>query len=439
MFASPPAWALLTALHAPPEPVSPPAEAPSFSEVVELEPPRRSEADVHEEPGPPEAYLLEKPPRRRRVRGRMRERGHKLVVLPSLHADSNVGFQIGGQAAYTWQPEDTDELPAIRLFWLSRVSNRLVQNHRVVLFLRDLSDRGEEWVIEFKADDDPTFPWTGNLDLGLLTNEALEEEDYRTDMLTIGGRVAFGYPVFETPRAYPGALHPGVLRLVGFARFEADRIRPFEDSLLELDRPQDEGWVRRGSLALGLVWDGRNNDVSPSGGSQHDLTFEGAGAPTGSTDTWGRINATSRFYRSIVTDRLVVAARGTVDLQFGDPPLFNLGEFGGFRPVEGVGGAFVGRGMWRRRFVGVYKAALGPELRTIVLETMLFRWRFDVGLNAFTDLSTAALKDERFFDHLHLSGGGGAYLWIERFFLFRGEVAASRESIQFYFVAEHAF
>lgn len=417
------------------EGLSPPGESRSWPEDGPPLTPE-SPADVTE----PDA---DKSPKRRTSR----ERGHKVAGIPALRYEPSTGPQFGALLQYVWRPPDS-RYNKVGLLFLGHVSTKLLQDYTVELSLRDLFGADEQFLVSGLYIDDPVFPYVGTLEPGEVHNSELTESKlYQSRVRTAGGSLTYFQPVWRKKEVSKRIPHNGRLSVVAGYRMEVDVIDTYAGSLLAFDRPGADGTKRRGSIMGGVAWDARDNEASPVNGGLHDVSVEAASTWTGATSSWYRLNATARWYRPLLRgeyarhrDRFIFAARLGGDALFGDAPLNALGQFGGPFSMVGYGGADVGRGFFRRRFIGDYKFFFTPELRGTPLRFYVLRWTFDVGLNAFVEGGYVfSERDAAELDNFHMSAGGGVYLNWERFFVLRAEVAGAREGVQFYLNAGHAF
>jgi hypothetical protein len=425
-------WALAAATIQLAPPAIPPSDARDHAEVVELEPPRAPpRADAH----PPPAAPVPVPSAP--ARPTLRERGHRLIALPSFRADPTIGAMPGLRLRYVHRlPGQT--VNRVQLDLGVRISTRLVQQHDLKVRLRDLLGHNELIHATAVVLDDPVFPYAGIDNAQRLSNAELGAPFYRGDVFTTGGAFDYQQPAWTVRPEQWG--HPvGVLRWVVGAELQADRIRRSDDSLLAQERPDDEGWVRRGSVLGGMTWDSRDNEWSPTWGGLHEVTVAAAGPWAGASATYGRVDATFRWYRPLGTPKLVFAQRLTFDALFGDVPLFELGRFGGLIPVEGIGGRDAGRGFFRRRHAAPVKGLASTELRWQPFEWAIRRRTLGLGFKGFADLGEVFQPDGILADGLRVAGGGGLYFVWDRFFVFRGDFAVSPEGFQWYVVSGHAF
>jgi outer membrane protein assembly factor BamA len=230
-----------------------------------------------------------------------------------------------------------------------------------------------------------------------------------------------------------------VLRWLVGVDFQADYIRQYEDSLLSIERPDDEGWTRRGTYLGGASWDSRDNEWSPTWGGLHEVTLALAGPWAGASSIWGRFNATFRWYRPLGTEKLVFAQRLTFDALIGDVPLFELGLFGGLSPTEGYGGREAGRGFFRRRFAAPVKGLSVTELRYQPFEWPIRRRTLGLGFKAFADIGELFRPEAFLADGAHIAGGPGLFIVWDRFFVLRADVGFSSEGVQWYVISSHSF
>nr|WP_263430115.1 BamA/TamA family outer membrane protein [Nannocystis pusilla] len=251
-----------------------------------------------------------------------------------------------------------------------------------------------------------------------------------------GGWFTFEHPLWVLER--PGRA-VGTLRHYSGYFFYLDVVRGYPGSRLLEELPAAEGSWRRGVLRLGLTWDSRDNDWSPREGSLIDVTFDASGPYTGSSTSWGRFHGSIRNYWSLGASQVVLAHRLTLDTLWGEPSLMALGDFGGLFPMEAYGGAYVGRGFGRRRFIGKHKATAGFELRFAPVELKIRRHTLGVGLELFVEAGLVAQKMADLFKHFYISGGPGLLLIWDRFVVFRVEGAFGREGGALYLQSEHAF
>ena len=107
--------------------------------------------------------------------------------------------------------------------------------------------------------------------------------------------------------------------------------------------------------------------------------------------------------------------------------------------MDAYGGAFVGRGFARRRYIGNIKATASAEIRFAPLEFDLGRSKLGVGFEGFFEVGLVSMKIADLFKAWYPSGGPGLLLIWNRFVVFRVEAGFSREGGALYLQSEHAF
>jgi len=256
---------------------------------------------------------------------------------------------------------------------------------------------------------------------------------------TGGARLVGQWPVVRVDVAGPWAPIEGALRIAGGLQFQRDVVAAAVESTLVAQLPSEIGVTRRGSVLTGLVFDSRDDMLSPTRGSLHDVTLEAAGPWMGGNRTFARFNASLRTYVPLRAPSLVMAFRFLVDVTWGDVPLVTLGEFGGIVPSEGIGGDTSGRGFFRRRFVGPSKLLTGPEWRWRVVELGVRRRRVQLGLVAFADIGKVLSRRRQFAEDVHVGVGGGMFLALPPTLVLRVEAAVGTEGPAAFLTTGHAF
>jgi hypothetical protein len=374
-------------------------------------------------------------PAKRNKPRRKRDPNHRMLPLPHVSSQPATGLTLGGSLNYSYR-RPGEEFNRMYLLAWSRVSTRGVQDHILAGRLRDMLGRKE--VIQFGGLIilDPVYPYFGIDNHENLAGTDLTGPYNRIHMNNYGGWFSYEHPLWLLHRPHRPV---GTLRLYTGALYYVDVVRGYANSRLVEHDPQLVGTYRRGILRGGLTWDSRDNDWSPHEGSLIDLTFDAAGSYTGSTSGWGRMHGTARNFWPLGQSGFVFAHRVTFDALVGAPPLMSLGELGGLFPMDSYGGAFIGRGFARRRFIGNFKAAASAEIRFAPLEFKLGRSKLGVGFEGFFDLGMVSMKIADLFKHWYPSGGPGVMLIWNRFVVFRIEAAFSREGGAIYLQSEHAF
>lgn len=189
------------------------------------------------------------------------------------------------------------------------------------------------------------------------------------------------------------------------------------------------------TLALGLIYDTRDNEVFPRKGSNHRAGLRGTiGLPVAGDVRYGAFGGTFATYVP-VGGPFVLALRAVVDLAFGNVPIYDLYTGGTFLTDEMPGGSSAVRGVPDGRYSGLIKALGNAELRALVVGFQAFEQSFHLGGNVLFD--TGRLwTDYTFRSPLDGTGlglkwgaGMGLYLQWGQAAVFRLEVAYSPDAV----------
>ncbi|OJY24289.1 MAG: hypothetical protein BGO98_20735 [Myxococcales bacterium 68-20] len=168
-------------------------------------------------------------------------------------------------------------------------------------------------------------------------------------------------------------------------------------------------------LSGGLVYDTRDNEITPHRGSfdQYALRVSGA-TPTRAGVYSTGANVILRRYVPI-GGPFVFAARLFVDAAAGNVPFYDLSQGGAFIPIDMPGGAQGVRGVPNGRYSGLVKMAGNVEIRVTHLRFRLFGDDFRIGNNIFFDTGRVFTKygpDPRDGKGLGLKYGVGAGVFV---------------------------
>ena len=442
----PPAMLQISGAAVVPRAAAPESGMPGVVEAEEVRPIERKPAPyimwLPIGPHPLSAFAEPRAPgspaaRRRAKAGRTKEGRdqHLVLPLPHISAQPQIGLMLGGSLNYANRRAGQQFNSAYVQAW-SQVSTRLVQDHNLSARLRDLMRHNEVLNFGAMARRDPVFPYYGVANHDNLAGSEFSGPYNWIHMDNYGGWFTYEHPLWQLHR--PGRA-PGVLRHYSGVFYFVDVIRARPDSRMAEHDPHKTGVERRGVARLGASWDSRDNDWDPSEGSLVDLTFDLAGHYTGSTSNWGRVHLSARNYVRLGTPELVLATRVTFDGLVGTPALMTLGELGGLTPVDAYGGAFVGRGFVRRRFIGNFKALATAELRFTPLERKLGRHTGTMGFELFAEVGAVSQRLVDLDKYIYPSGGPGLLMIWDHFAVFRIEAGFSREGAAVYLQTEHAF
>lgn len=195
---------------------------------------------------------------------------------------------------------------------------------------------------------------------------------------------------------------------------------------------------------VGLLFDSRDHEYTPQSGMLHEVSVL-SGTGIGADFTYGRANATARFYQAIYGEYLVFAARLMGDVLFGEVPFYELARFGGLNPRDAPGGSEAVRGVPAQRYHGKLKVLANVELRSKLWSFEVFDQRMNLGVVAFGDTGRVWTDWE---EHPDLdgtdvglkvgTGGGVRFQWGETF-IARIDGAWSPDGVGFYVEAYHIF
>ena len=180
------------------------------------------------------------------------------------------------------------------------------------------------------------------------------------------------------------------------------------------------------------LFDSRDNEIATERGQFHQIKLRvsphvGPSVPY----SYQQINVTSRFFHSVIPDRLVLAARVMADVQLGNPPFYELARYDDTFALGGVNGV---RGVPGQRYYGKVKVLGNAEARARIGASTLFGKWMMFGVAAFADAGRAWAE---WASHPELDGtgwglkygfGGGLRLQQGKTFVVRGDVAWSPDA-----------
>ena len=205
---------------------------------------------------------------------------------------------------------------------------------------------------------------------------------------------------------------------------------------------------RRHALHLfegGMLFDTRDNEVSPSRGVFHQVELRFT--PWKSSRhpyRYAELHTTFRFYQQIVANRLVLAARAVGYLQIGDVPFYELSRYD---ETSALGGAKGVRGIPKNRYYGKRKTFGNIEARARLFNFRVRKNEYQLGLAGFfdggrvwADLRSAPELDGTGWG-LKYGAGGGLRLQKGTTFVLRVDLAWSPDArpLGGYFLAGHLF
>lgn len=184
-------------------------------------------------------------------------------------------------------------------------------------------------------------------------------------------------------------------------------------------------------VRAGLVWDTRDREIGPSGGTWAEALVQRVSKALGSTTDFTRWTVTVRRYVPI-SSRLTFAQRVVAQGVDGDAPFHELATVqSSFKPQDGLGGSSTIRGLPKDRYVGKGLLLSNSELRWRAAEfNMLGRSSF-LALNGFVDVGRVWAQELNIgtaLQDLHAGYGGGVRLGLGPSFIVAADVGHSSEA-----------
>ncbi len=189
------------------------------------------------------------------------------------------------------------------------------------------------------------------------------------------------------------------------------------------------------TLATGIVYDSRDNEIFPRSGAYGDIGIRTVVAAPVAADVH-YAGAGARLARYVpLGGPAILAVRGVADFEFGNVPVYDLYTGGVFFADEMIGGSSSVRGVPDGRYSGLIKVYMNVELRAMLLHLRLLGQNFALGGNLLFD--TGRLwSDYTFRSPLDGTGVGlkwgagcGGYLQWGQAAVFRLEVAYSPDAV----------
>ncbi len=188
-------------------------------------------------------------------------------------------------------------------------------------------------------------------------------------------------------------------------------------------------------LAVGLVYDTRDNEFFPHRGMYHQVGVKVVqGLPLHDDVRYVEAGAILAAFVP-VTGHAVLATRLLVDAQGGNVPFYDLSRAGPFLSYDAVGGAQGVRGVPVGRYAGLAKAIGNVELRSVLAGFRALAQSLHVGGDVFFDTGRA-FADYSFHAPVDGSGlglkygiGAGAFVQWGEAAIFRVDVAYSPDAV----------
>jgi len=172
--------------------------------------------------------------------------------------------------------------------------------------------------------------------------------------------------------------------------------------------------------AVGVVYDTRDNEISPRSGAFdiYGLRFA-AGAPTSEGILYGGGSAVLRRYKRL-PGPFTLAGRFVGDFIVGHAPFYDLAQGVTFTPVDLIGGQGGLRGVPNGRYTGKIKMLASLELRALITTFGFLGQSFRFGAQTFVDVGRIwadfkydPVRDGRGVGLKYGVGGGFYIIWGE--------------------------
>jgi len=335
------------------------------------------------------------------------------VPLPALGFDSQMGLIFGANIGLYWRAPGFNPyqyaISALVIFTTGGA-----QDHRLQLTAPDFlgSPYRPSILLGFARELFRNFYGIGNTVTILPADDPRNQQRYNAYSLT-----SF-YGALDVERRVGGQWKVGARYLL-----KTLDTRLYPGSLLEMMRPDAQGFLLNSELQLDLVYDSRDIEASPTAGIFAQLSARASHPALGAQTSYlGGLAEIRAFYSPFnIGPRLVLAGRLLFDVIGGDVPVGLLPTFSGrTHYLDGLGGANSVRGLHRFKYIGKMKALGNFEVRSRLFHFMPFDRPFDIWVVGFVDVGRAwaELKHEGKVD-LHPAFGGGIRLCYVTDFVFR--------------------
>jgi len=247
------------------------------------------------------------------------------------------------------------------------------------------------------------------------------------DYMGLSGSNPFTYDRIG-PFIRGGVAYPVIpdLYLFGFAAYQDTTIHEYAGSLLEQQQPYGILGGHELELNVGFYYDTRDRQAVPGRGGLIEFSARGVDSALLSSFTYGGLDLKMLYFKTIIENRLVLALRAQGDALSNGTPFFELPNFGGVEPYDGVGGLWSQRGMPEDRYVARFKFIGTLELRSTLATFFVRRQPLNLGVDVFTDLGRVYQPGMPDGPFIHPAVGAGIRLW-RRSFVLRVDVATSAE------------
>jgi len=232
--------------------------------------------------------------------------------------------------------------------------------------------------------------------------------------------------------------------LLGY-RLVLDSVDVAPNTLLAAQAPPGTAGDRFSEIALGLAFDRRDEELSPTNGFLIEGTLRATAPVLGASQSSLGSFLSASAYRTLLP-RLVLAGRVAVDAIWGVVPFDRLQDFGSlvspFFLLDGIGGGTTVRGLIQSEYIGHTKAIGNVELRWQFLRVSL--WHQQVGLSALAFADAGRVWDGPDPANLpdlglHFGTGGGLRIAWGNTVLLRADAGLAEGRVRLYADFGHVF
>lgn len=231
------------------------------------------------------------------------------------------------------------------------------------------------------------------------------------------------HPKVETNLAWRGS---------GYIPGSIGNLKPYPNNFYAQSYPAGERGFAS-VLQIGIMFDGRDQEGSPTSGYWIDSSARFADQAIGSTWNYSGVNATARTYLPLDRRRTWVwANRFIADFIFGDPSVAEMSQVGCYSLVpgglQGFGGPDLGRGIRENRYIGRIRLMDQTELRWQFVGFDLWDQHFDFTAVGYVDAAWVGVDYHDFGGDprkIITSEGMGLRLVWDRDFIVRLDVGLS--------------
>jgi len=316
---------------------------------------------------------------------------YNFAGLPVLDFNSDKGLSFGGSCVVSYKDQELHKPYTWSVEPLVEWSTKGQRKIRIFFDSPFLISDNIRFSVEYENNHDKFHPYYG---LNGFTS-------YDEDLIEKGSDTFINERVYnfvsdknrlniitKTSLPYP---HLKFVAALGYNKYVNDLKE--DSSKVEID--YENGFISKKelnggmfySLRSGLSYDSRNDELNPSKGIWSELILTYSPKIITSDFEFGNLLFMFNHYRTIVSEKLILAQRIMYRHSIGNEPFFSLTEFyPSYKLVEGMGGAKSLRGIYRNRLSGIEQLFSNIELRFLFWQTELYNQSLDWQILVFSDI-----------------------------------------------------